>query len=152
MKPDLAGLAARLTQARGKNSRAAFGAALGVHPNTIGNYEHGREPPLSYLSAVADQTGVDLGWLITGDGDPMAAPSGTYTKSSLVPEAIQYSVGQAIREYYETRGAAPDLEEAARIMRAVVPYLVGSGITAKNMPKSKQLAAMIGVAAGMIRS
>ena len=46
-------------------SLAEFASLLGIHRNTQGNYEAGREPPTSYLLA-AQQAGIDIAYVIDG--------------------------------------------------------------------------------------
>lgn len=43
-----------------------FANLLGIHRNTQGNYEAGREPPTSYLVA-AQEAGVDVAYVIDGE-------------------------------------------------------------------------------------
>lgn len=43
-----------------------FAKQLGIHRNTQGNYEAGREPPTSYLLA-AQEVGVDIAYLMDGE-------------------------------------------------------------------------------------
>ena len=51
-------IAARLQQVRGAATRKEVAAHLGVHANSVANYEHGRDPPASYLTAIAERYGI----------------------------------------------------------------------------------------------
>ena len=57
----------------------ALASALGVHQSVIGGYKRRDTVPLEQCIKIADQTGVDLNWLILGRG---TAPDGTSTISS----------------------------------------------------------------------
>jgi phage repressor protein C with HTH and peptisase S24 domain len=58
----------RLKQVRGAMSQDEMAKALGVHKNTVANYEKGdRVPDAEYLMKVVEKIeGVDAGWLLTG--------------------------------------------------------------------------------------
>lgn len=59
----------RLRIARGRQSQAAFAAALGVHKNSIGSYESGKTKPDSeFLARVCGVCGVSPDWLLMGEG------------------------------------------------------------------------------------
>ncbi len=47
-------------------SKVDFANMLGIHRNTQGNYEAGREPPIPYLLAVQD-AGVDVAYVMEGE-------------------------------------------------------------------------------------
>jgi phage repressor protein C with HTH and peptisase S24 domain len=50
----------------GVRSKKKFADALGLPMSTYSSYEAGRTPPSSFLVKVADITGCDINWLITG--------------------------------------------------------------------------------------
>lgn len=50
----------------GERGKARFARELGISPSTYDYYEHRRVPPASILVAIAERTGVDLRWLLTG--------------------------------------------------------------------------------------
>ena len=60
----LASLRLELAGPRGKS---LFAKQLGISPSTYAYYEGGRTPPAEVLVRIADLTGVDLRWLLTGD-------------------------------------------------------------------------------------
>lgn len=65
------GIGERLGELRGQNSRDTFAEKLGVHKNTIGNYERGdRQPEITFLQSLHERLDVNLNWLLTGDGAP----------------------------------------------------------------------------------
>lgn len=47
-------------------NKIEFAALLGIHRNTQGNYETGREPPTDYLAA-AQGVGVDIAYVMEGE-------------------------------------------------------------------------------------
>lgn len=70
MDETLAAIGRRLAELRGRESQAAFAARLGLHKNTLGNYERGeREIGAGALIALI-RMGCDVHWLLTGEGRP----------------------------------------------------------------------------------
>lgn len=58
-------LAHLLVQARGERTRQAIADAAGVHPNTLGDLEHGRaNPTLAYLEALGAVYGIRLSLVV----------------------------------------------------------------------------------------
>ncbi len=70
---DKSGICDRIRSARetvfGPRGRAAFARALGLSPSTYIYYEKGRVPPAEVLARAAELAGVQLQWLITGQGE-----------------------------------------------------------------------------------
>lgn len=91
------GLGARLVELRGDATREDFASALGVHANTIGNYERGdRQPDTDFLGLLRERVGVDINWLITGEGKAAAKPAvrGQTPGQVTIPRyAVQASAG-----------------------------------------------------------
>ncbi len=54
----------------GPRGKSAFARKLGLAASTYDYYENGRVPPADVLVRIADETGVDLRWLLTGRSDP----------------------------------------------------------------------------------
>jgi len=59
----------RLKNIRGQTSLKEFAETLGVHPNTITNYEKGRSPDSDFLALVCEKYKVNPTWLLTGEGE-----------------------------------------------------------------------------------
>lgn len=59
----------------GPRGKAAFAKSLGISPSTYSYYEAGRVPPAEVLVRIADRSGVDLRWLLTGQASSPAVPS-----------------------------------------------------------------------------
>lgn len=67
--PHDAQIGQRLAYIRGRESQAAFAARLGIHKNTLGNYERGdREIGATALLALV-RLGWNANWVLTGDGE-----------------------------------------------------------------------------------
>lgn len=61
------GIGERLAKLRGELSREEFAVILGISFASIGNYERGnRKLDAELLELIAEKTGADLNWLITG--------------------------------------------------------------------------------------
>lgn len=61
-------VADRIKQVRGTLNQEHFAIRLGVHKNTVGNYERGREPDAEFCRAVRREFGISIDWLLTGAG------------------------------------------------------------------------------------
>ena len=62
------------TEIEGPRGKSRFAKTLGISASTYDYYENSRVPPAEVLVSIADRTGVDLRWLITGEAAP-AVPS-----------------------------------------------------------------------------
>jgi len=69
---DVMNISQRLKNIRGQTSLKEFAENLGVHPNTITNYEKGRTPDADFLTLVCEKYKVNPTWLLIGDGDMKA--------------------------------------------------------------------------------
>lgn len=108
------GLGTRLVELRGDSSREEFAAALGVHANTIGNYERGdRQPDTEFLGLLRERIGVDINWLITGNSDAANAqrPSSGKLVASYDPDSDTNDEGYS-HETWKPRfpGARPEID------------------------------------------
>ena len=139
-------IAARLQQVRGAATRKEVAAHLGVHANSVANYEHGRDPPASYLTAIAERYGIRPEWLLMGRG-PMREGE---QDPSLVAEQLAYAVSAAIEDYYGRSLAAVNLELRARVLRAVMDYLKQHRVTEKTIPDRTSLLSMVKLTGGML--
>ena len=70
---------ARIAQVRlevaGPRGKAQFAKQLGISPSTYDYYESTRTPPADVLVRIAEVSGVDIGWLLTGQPDSKGRPS-----------------------------------------------------------------------------
>jgi len=139
-------IAARLQQIRGEESRKAFGARMGVHPNTVGNYERDRDPPASYVAAVAARCGVRLEWLITGHGSVREDDE----EPTLFHEQLAYAICAAIHACYGAGPGTPSRRDRARVLRAVTRYLLQIGVTEAAIPERADLVGMVKLTGGLL--
>lgn len=62
-------ISGRLKIVRGEISQAEFAERLGIHKNTLGNYERGQSSPdFGFLLSVCTVFGISPDWLLTGVG------------------------------------------------------------------------------------
>ena len=73
---------------RGPASQAEFATKLGVHKNTIGRYERGKNPPDAlFLVALRRTCGISLQWLLMGEGPMRDEPGTSESPTATTPEA-----------------------------------------------------------------
>jgi transcriptional regulator with XRE-family HTH domain len=71
--PEEPTIGGRLTLIRGGKSQSAFAREIGVHKNTLGNYERGdRTPDGGFLTRLV-LAGFNANWVLTGDGPMLLA-------------------------------------------------------------------------------
>lgn len=103
-------LAARLREVRrqiGNPVRGALVDALGVSVTAISRYEQGdAEPQASVLAAYASAFGVDLYWLLTGEGEMFADPSKRPAAAPVpaIDADLFRAVGRLILKVYKDEG------------------------------------------------
>ena len=68
------GIPARLREVRGERSQRAFAIEMGVFQQNVNRYEQGTHPQFEFLLRLVEMEGVDLHWLLTGDG---SSPNGS---------------------------------------------------------------------------
>lgn len=71
-------LGQRLTFVRGRQNLAQFAKRTGVHKNTLARYESGERSPDSNFLAVIAHLGINLHWLITGQGQQRLSVQGVH--------------------------------------------------------------------------
>jgi len=111
----------RLRTLRGELSRDDFSKLVGVHKNTLGNYERGdRLPEFDFLEKLKAATGVNLDWVISGDGDQKSIDS----EFTLVPRLdVSASAGD---------GAENQLEHTVEMLAFRRDWLRQMGISTKT--------------------
>ena len=123
-------LAARLREVRrqiGNPVRGALVDTLGVSVTAISRYEQGdAEPQASVLAAYASAFGVNLYWLITGEGEMFTDPS-RHPAAAPVPTidpGLFRAVGRLVLKIYKEEGVKlpPDalLDEQAAAYNALI--------------------------------
>lgn len=111
------GIGERIKESRGRASRPEAAALLGVHPNTLANYEHGTRPPgAKFLEALNRVYGVSPSWVLTGESDKYLRPGVPVGLAML--DAIQKGKPFSIEQQ---RALADDDTFAAYLSGARVP-------------------------------
>jgi len=140
----------------GPRGQARFAAALGISPSTYTYYEKNRVPPASLLVRMAEVTGADLNWLLTGTP---AGKTGLRAADSAVLERVRrllaarpstlpalvafldllekvQTVEDSVARGRQRKGEQPDLRDetppGAAVVRAFAPVL---GRTAAAVPR-----------------
>lgn len=66
----LASMGDRIRQARGNRTQQAVAFEAGCDLSSLSRYERGAaEPGAGVIARIAEVTGVDVGWILTGEGD-----------------------------------------------------------------------------------
>lgn len=74
IKTELAGRLREVRRAKGDPERDVFAKEIGISAKTLGNYERGDNvPDATALAAYRDAFGVDLNWLVSGEGSIVGA-------------------------------------------------------------------------------
>jgi Bacteriophage CI repressor helix-turn-helix domain len=110
-----------------------------VHENTISNAERRNSATREYLLKLATARGVNLHWLLTGQG-PMRIAE---LDGSLLQEKINLALVDALRLAYGARYASLPLETRARALRAGATYLRAIGVTEHTLPSTEALAKLL---------
>lgn len=78
----------RIVQIRGKSTIVDFAASLGIHKNTLMNYEKGeRIPPADLVARICINYSIETKWLVLGDG-PIRANEIRSNTSTGQPDAV----------------------------------------------------------------
>jgi len=81
----IAQIRAELTGPRGKSK---FAQLLGISPSTYDYYESSRIPPANILVRISAVSGVDLAWLLTGEGGKASGVSADHPAVQRVAELL----------------------------------------------------------------
>ncbi|NLS00216.1 helix-turn-helix transcriptional regulator [Rhizobium sp. P38BS-XIX] len=103
----------RLAAARsraGYPSQKAFSVAVDLAEPTIAKYEQGvREIPMTLLHWLAEQHGIDVNWIVTGQGNMLGERHVPLSDSNLPPRTemlieLMNPLGRLINEIYREMG------------------------------------------------
>lgn len=115
-------LAKRLTEVRKfvGLSRNIFSVKIGISIQGLGNYERGdRIPDATILSSYGEKFGVNLNWLVTGNGEmfsDMAKAKAAGLKPQAIPVGLMKKLGHlAYKTYHDAKIDMPpeDIAELA---------------------------------------
>lgn len=133
--------------------RERFSSITGISKTTIGNYERGdRVPDAVMLRKYRDATGVDLTWLVTGEGSMMPAASLANFPDSGADWVIKGPEGEAQIEAkrYQASRTPPEVD-IDRLERAILIIELGiEGLD--DRPTSAEKAELIAVAYQMYQA
>ena len=110
----------RIKSIRGRLKQADFGKRLGISQSAVQGYEQGGIPKGDILQRIHKEFGVNINWLLTGDGEPYIYKVGEGEKNGQVaaPEPQPYGAAQSP---YEMLIAAHD--RATEALQAALKML-----------------------------
>lgn len=127
----------------GDPAREHFAQLIGISPKTLANHERGDSAPdANVLTAYRTKCGVDINWLVTGDGEMFSARAGGKEPALTDPELLERLsdrvsaffreldqkppprriMRETINLYNALLKAVPDLEDR-EMVEAVLPRL-----------------------------
>lgn len=94
-----------IRKALGFESRKAFAAILEMHPDTLGGYERGQnEPDSEYMAMYHRRFGVNVSWLVSGEGNMFVDPAKASPSSRTVDKAIMHRLGRLVATVHKAEG------------------------------------------------
>jgi DNA-binding XRE family transcriptional regulator len=139
----------RIQALRGKQARDDLAHAIRIHPNTLRNYEVGREQPVSVLNTIANHFHITLDWLLWGTHP--AAPGEISAQPTLLGETLALAAVPAIQAWC-ARNAVTDRDLQARILRALMKYLMTQHVTDEVLQNRVAMESMAGLAAQLLET
>lgn len=128
----------RIRQIRGERSREEFALKIGIHKNTLANYEQGRRSPDSlFLVTLCRLEKVDPAWLLDGskrvdrpyNRDLLERVGNTLAR--LVPHPLGLKTGKFLVNVYEraaeVQAADSDIETIAKGALELLELSSGNG-------------------------
>jgi len=137
----------RLKLVRGTTTQQAFAQELGIHVNSVSNAERRDSATHDLLLRVAAARGVNLHWLLTGQG-PQRLDS---RDDSLLQETLSLALADALRSVLGTRYSSAPLALKARVLRASASYLRGIGVTSETLPSTDALVRLLRLTIDVMR-
>lgn len=112
----------RLAHIRGSRSQADFARELGVHKNSLGNYERGdRTPDANFLGKLIN-VGFNANWVITGEG-PMLLKDLDEPRGPVDMEILE-GILTGLAEIEELEGEPMEPNWRARMTAALYEYFI----------------------------
>lgn len=141
---DVLAVRRRLRELRGARSREEFAQAMGVHPNSVTNYERRRSPPLEFLARVVERTGCDAAWLYFGVpggrygtealSDTTRAADDVVLASVVAELPLILAITRAVLATATDGPAALSAPAASQLVGAVFAQMKRLGIAAQPLP------------------
>jgi transcriptional regulator with XRE-family HTH domain len=149
----------RLRALRGRRSRRSFANLLGVHFNTLLNYEKGRTPDYEFLLHVCARTQCDRNWLFFGSpADPPIpllpiSAQKVHAKNATgldddVPLVLE--IYDTARERLGEKGKSISRSQLVEIVRMAVSSLRACGETGPGLPNPGIIEASVVLAERML--
>lgn len=136
----------RIAHVRGHKSQSAFASEMGVHKNTLGNYERGdRVPDAEFVAGLADR-GYNPQWLLTGEGPELMTglsggngpirttneqtlpygppPSSAAPEPDPLDKALLADVLMVLREYQDRRSIRWKPDKEAALAAEIYKYMI----------------------------
>jgi len=110
----------RIKRTRGALTQKEFAQKIGTHVHTVQTYEQGSVPKGNVLQRIHKEFGVNIHWLLTGDGEPYIYKVGEGEKTGHVA-ASDPPPYEAAQSLYETLIAAHD--RATEALQAALKML-----------------------------
>ena len=141
----------RLRLVRGSMTQKAFATVVGVHENTVANAERRDAATQEYLLRLASARGINLHWLLTGEGT-MRAAEADRADQTLLQEKLAVVLADALRLAYGSRYGQLPLETRARAVRAATTYLRAIGVNESDIPDQESLARLLKLTIEVMRA
>jgi len=128
-------IGARIRQIRARLSQADFSAKIGVHKDLLGKYERDQSTPGGEtLSRMREVLGVDINWLLTGDGEMFparGAPDEPALKAASTPidDDLYGRVTEAVSTAYRECGYTATLYQVAAEAARIAADLTEMGLS-----------------------
>jgi len=140
MNPVASTLGERLRQVRSQLSQDEFATRLGVHKNTIGKYERGeRQPEAEILSRLRSELGVDVNWLLTGEGEmrpggAVAVPPAHEAASPEIDGDLCGEISEMLLGVYRECGVTVTLRQVVAEATRIAQDISGPDYTDADRP------------------
>ena len=127
----------RIRLLRSGLSQAEFASKLGVHKEMVGKYERCQNiPGGDILARMREVLGVDINWLLTGEGEMppgLSTPSPTNSPGGINPD-LYGRVTEAVSTAYKECGYTATLRQIAAEAAKIAADLSGPDLTPEELP------------------
>jgi transcriptional regulator with XRE-family HTH domain len=115
----------RLRQAIGRRSYREVGELTKVHAETVHRYLTGQTPSTEFVIEVAEATGVNVGWLLTGEGPVYRKDVKLHALRDANPTELLHAVAQTLEALMERVDRLErfimDVDARARVASTIEP-------------------------------
>ena len=118
----------RIEELRGKISREAFAAELGVHAQTLARYEKGeRLPDSTFLENISKRFNVAPAWLLLGEGPVFTGPQTKYVPARVGSFRVGEPLAQPIGQPKEAEGHLIECKDGQIMLVPMVEARLSAG-------------------------